>query len=522
MEEEILKTIREKGLLLEKDVYDLINGMDSSSARVFLDNLTKASGQKIITKSLLNKNFEVVREFVSNLFGESKEKVEGVFVKLGFSLEIKKESVALEKPLEKKTGNYQVFYSTIKNDKKLKVDDFVMCFRARYQQLQRILMQRPELQNLTAVNKIGNERRNYSIIGIVSEKRKTRNGHIIVKMEDLTGSISCLIRADREDAFNKAEELMLDDIVGIRASGDRNILFVHDIIFPDAIIYEKIKFNEDISIAFLSDMHVGGKYHLGRSFENFLNWINSDDENARKIKYIFIVGDNIDGVGIFPGQEALIKLKSMKEQYARLAEYLNKIPKNITLFMCPGQHDAARVAQPQPIISRKYAEPLYNIENLVLVSNPATIKLTEGNKEFKVLMYHGDSIHTFIHEIKELREMKAAKTPAKVIKHMLKRRHLDPFHSEAVYIPSADRDTLVISEVPDVFCTGEMHRVDIENYNGVLIITGSCWQGQTPHEEKVGSLPDPCKVPVLNLKTRELKILDFGVEEELKELHLKI
>ena len=130
-------------------------------------------------------------------------------------------------------------------------------------------------------------------------------------------------------------------------------------------------------------------------------------------------------------------------------------------------------------------------------------------------MYHGASIHTFINEIKELRTMKAHRCPAKAVEHMLKRRHLGPTHGDVVYIPNADKDPLVISEIPDVLCTGEVHRLDISNYNGILIITGSCWQAQTPFEEKVGNIPDPCKVPVLNLKTRELKIFDFGIEEEI-------
>lgn len=144
------------------------------------------------------------------------------------------------------------------------------------------------------------------------------------------------------------------------------------------------------------------------------------------------------------------------------------------------------------------------------------IKLLEKDKEFKVLMYHGASIHTFINEIKELREIKAHRCPARAVKHMLKRRHLAPTHSEVAYIPNAHKDPLVISEVPDVLCTGEVHRLDIENYNGTLIITGSCWQAQTPFEEKIGNIPDPAKVPILNLKTRELKILDFGDEDEVK------
>ncbi len=237
----------------------------------------------------------------------------------------------------------------------------------------------------------------------------------------------------------------------------------------------------------------------------------------QKVKYIFFSGDNVDGIGIFPGQEALLNLKSMKEQYELLASYLNKIPKGVTMFMCPGQHDAARVAEPQPAVSKRYAPQLYDIENLVLVTNPCLIKLLEGNKEFKILMYHGASMHSFINEIKELRELKAHKCPAKAVRHMLKRRHLAPSHGDVVYIPNWEKDPLVIHEVPDVLCTGEVHRLDIETYNGSLIITGSCWQGKTEFEEKIGNEPDPCKVPVMNLKTRELKIYDFSDEEEVEK-----
>ena len=183
------------------------------------------------------------------------------------------------------------------------------------------------------------------------------------------------------------------------------------------------------------------------------------------------------------------------------------------MFMCPGQHDAVRVAEPQPLISRKYAPELYEIENLVLVTNPTTVKLIEADKEFKILMYHGASIHSFINEVKELRVMKAHKCPAKAVKHMLKRRHLAPTHGDVTYIPTEDNDPLTILEVPDVLCTGEVHRMDIENYNGVLIITGSCWQAQTPFEEKIGNIPEPGKVCVLNLKTRELKLFDFLSED---------
>lgn len=515
MNPEVLKTIRERGLLLEKDIFDLLNNFDDAGiARTLLEGLERFSGQKIITKSALTKNFEYVQSLVNRLPGENKDILEKTFVKLGLSLEIRKEKEIVD---SMKKINFQVDCFDTSVSKKIEVSDFVGSFRSRYQQLQRILMNRPELQqNLVSINKISNNRQSLSIIGIVTEKRVTKAKNLIIRFEDLTGEISGVVKADNEEAFKKAEELQLDDIVGIRASGNRDLLFVFDIFFPDSFLATKTKFDEEICIAFLSDVHAGSTMHLGKNLEKFLEWINSDDETAGKIKYIFFTGDNVDGVGIFPSQEDSLALKSMKEQYALLASYLRKIPKHIQIFMCPGQHDAVRVAEPQPIIDNIYAPSLHELDNLVLVTNPTMVKLMENGKEFKVLMYHGASIHSLINNISELRIMKAHKTPAKAVGHMLKRRHLAPTHSTVTYIPNAAKDPLVISEVPDILATGEVHRLDIENYNGTLIITGSCWQSQTPFEEKVGNETDPCKVPVFNLHTRELKIFDFSDKEEEK------
>ena len=38
-------------------------------------------------------------------------------------------------------------------------------------------------------------------------------------------------------------------------------------------------------------------------FIRFLNWLSSNDELVRKIKFICICGDIIDGIGIFPNQD---------------------------------------------------------------------------------------------------------------------------------------------------------------------------------------------------------------------------
>lgn len=511
---EILKVIQERGLLLEKDIFDLVNSFsDVSLAKNFLEGLERFSGQKIITKSTLNKNFEFVKGLINSLPGENKVLLEKTFIKFGFSFEIRKEKEIINNCLTDQINktSFQVECFDTSVNKKIEVSDFVGNFRSRYQQIQKVLMNRPELQNnLVSINKISNNRQSLSIIGALIERRVTKNKNLMLRFEDLTGEISGVVKLNNENVFKKAEELILDDIVGIKASGDREILYIHDIFYPDAFLPEKTKFEEEVCIAFLSDVHAGSVMHLGKNMEKFLDWINSENEIAKKIKYIFFNGDNVDGVGIFPGQENLLSLKSMKEQYNLLAYYLKKIPKHIQMFMIPGQHDAVRVAEPQPIIDGAYASALYEIDNLNLLTNPALVRLFEKNKEFKVLMYHGASIHSFINSIPELRIIKAHKTPARAVEHMLKRRHLSPMHSQVTYIPNIDRDPLVISEVPDVLVTGEVHRLDIKNYNGILIITGSCWQSQTPFEERVGNETDPCKVAVLNLKTREIKVFDFS------------
>ena len=38
----------------------------------------------------------------------------------------------------------------------------------------------------------------------------------------------------------------------------------------------------------------------------------------------------------------------------------------------------------------------------------------------------------------------------------------------------------------------------------------------------MGEVPDPCKVPLFNLKTREVKIIDFSSSEVGEEVELEV
>ncbi len=525
MEQNILKLFIEKGFLLDKEMLDFLNELrDEEIANEIINKIAIISKEKIITKNLINQNFEKIRPILFELDSEKKKLVEKFFVNVSISVEVKKETILQDFSNEAKKNSFvKIISSPVIASQKLEVKDFVRYFRSRYVFLKNILQQKTELEGLTSIDKINSNKRNFSIIGIVSNKNVTKNKNIILEVEDLTGKIKLLINQTKEEVYRKAKEIVLDDVIGFKCSGSGDFLFVNDFFYPDCFLSERHRSEEEAYAVFISDIHIGSSNFLEKNFENFIDWISgvrcSENETkiVNKIRYLFVVGDTIDGVGIYPGQEKFLKIKDMKEQYNKLARYFKKIPSHISIIMCAGQHDGVRVAEPQPPIEKDFAEGLHNIPNLCLVSNPSMVEIggKNGRAGIKVQMYHGASMNSLINEIEELRLGNAHRNPAKAVKHLLLRRHLAPIHGLMTYIPDANEDSMLIKEVPDIITTADLHRTDIDKYNGVLIICNSCWQSITPFEEKVGNIPDPCKVPVLNLQTGAIRILDFSeVNEE--------
>jgi DNA polymerase II small subunit len=62
---------------------------------------------------------------------------------------------------------------------------------------------------------------------------------------------------------------------------------------------------------------------------------------------------------------------------------------------------------------------------------------------------------------------------------------------------------MVIDEVPDVFVMGHTHAFDVNNYKGVNLISAGTMQGQTDFQKRMGHKPDPGRVALINLKTRD-------------------
>ena len=187
---------------------------------------------------------------------------------------------------------------------------------------------------------------------------------------------------------------------------------------------------------------------------------------------------------------------------------------SIKIIICPGNHDAVRLAEPQPVLDKGFAKPLYELPNVTMVSNPSVVNIhaSEGFSGFDVLLYHGYSFDYYVANVDALRNAGGYDRADLIMKFMLKRRHLAPTHASTPYIPDCRQDALVIDRVPDIFATGHIHKSIAANYCATTMICGSCWQAKTAYQEKVGHHPEPSRVPIINLQTREVKILRFGKE----------
>jgi DNA polymerase II small subunit len=232
------------------------------------------------------------------------------------------------------------------------------------------------------------------------------------------------------------------------------------------------------------------------------------------VKYIFIVGDLVDGLGIYPDQEKDLSIKDIYAQYAACAELLKKIPGHIKIIACPGNHDAIRMSEPQAELYKDLAAPLWAMKNLIMVSNPAMVNI-HSSKDFPgfdVLLYHGYSFDYYVENVEEIRNNGGYNRADLIMKYLLQKRHLAPAHKSTLYIPDANQDSLVIEKIPDFFVTGHIHYSVAAAYRNITTICCSCWQRKTSFQEKMGHNPQPARVPVVNLKTRKVKILKFGKE----------
>lgn len=386
------------------------------------------------------------------------------------------------------------------------LENLISYFKSRYEKLANILSKRPELRNYTKVADIDDSQENLSLILMVREIRTSKNGHKIIEFEDDTGTISILFSHNNEELFAEAEKLVKDEVVGVIAnkSDDKGFAFGQQIIDPGVL---RIPDKEmDFGIVFLSDVHIGSLTFLEDAFQRFIDWINCEfgSEEQRKIaedvKYLVIGGDIVDGIGVYPNQDKELAIKDITEQYNEAARLLGNIRSDIKIIIAPGNHDASRVAEPQPAVPEEYAKALYELDNVEFISNPGVVSLDGIN----VLIYHGRSFDDLVMAVKEFTHERNDL----LMEELLKKRHLAPIYGERTPLASELEDYLVIDEVPDIFHTGHVHINTYRKFKGIHLINSGTFQTQTEFQKIYNIEPTPAEVPVIHKgKYKHLKFV---------------
>jgi DNA polymerase II small subunit len=180
-----------------------------------------------------------------------------------------------------------------------------------------------------------------------------------------------------------------------------------------------------------------------------------------------------------------------------------------------------RLSEPQLPLGTGFSLALTKIPNVTLVSNPAVVNVhalpEQGFSGMNVLMYHGYSYDYYGDTVESIRTSgkNISDRVGLIMKFLVQRRHLAPAHGSTLYIPDHEQDPLIMEQVPDIFVSGHIHKTAVISHRSVLMVSGSCFQGKTAFQEKVGHNPDPGVVPVINLKTRKVVLIDFSKAEML-------
>ena len=123
---------------------------------------------------------------------------------------------------------------------------------------------------------------------------------------------------------------MNDDVIGIVGRFDKNnpkMFWVDEVQYVDVLLNHQNKGGIDfdpISIAFISDVHMGSKYFLEETWDKMMYWLNTD-ALAKNIKYLVLSGDTVDGAGVYPGQDKNLSISNVYEQYQYCANKLDEL-----------------------------------------------------------------------------------------------------------------------------------------------------------------------------------------------------
>ncbi|MCE5214928.1 MAG: DNA-directed DNA polymerase II small subunit [Methanobacterium sp.] len=382
------------------------------------------------------------------------------------------------------------------------IKDFSAYFSSRYHKLKEMLQRKKDLKSPQPIQELENVQDTVNLIGMVNNIRNTKNNHKLIEVEDETGTASVLIHNENHSLFEDAERVVKDEVLGVLGTRKGSLVLASELINPGTPRIDEKPM--DFSVVFLSDTHIGSSTFLEDAFANFIKWMNGEygdaeqQKIANNVRYLVVAGDIVDGIGVYPHQDKELTIKDIYKQYEEAARLFGQI-EDVQIIITPGNHDAGRLAEPQPAINEEYAADLYKLKNVEFVSNPSLVSLDGLN----VLIYHGRSFDDFAMTVKGMSHQQTDL----IMKELLEKRHLAPIYGERTPLASEVEDHMVIEEVPHVFHTGHVHINSYKKYKGIHLINSGTFQSQTEFQKIYNIVPTCAQVPILNQGT--MKILKF-------------
>jgi DNA polymerase II small subunit len=453
-----------------------------------------------------------------------------LFIDRGFLETMKKEPCAEEKlpspvlsPVTSESRNsYRPYAKDVEDRVKVIIDptkticttgsikEYLEYFQDRFERLKKILRKRIDAKNAVPISVAlkAPAKSKLNIIGMITEKIEAKE-RLFLKIEDMESSATILVSPNlSHEIITKAQSLLLDQVVCISViKGKNDLLVAKDFILPEVPQKTPHKASEPVYAALTSDLHVGSKKFMEKEFDRLVLWLKGKRGNgnlrdiAGHIKYLVIAGDIVDGVGIYPNQMEELEIIDIYEQYREAAKLIEEIPEHIEVIVIPGNHDATRKALPQPALPKDYAEPLCEARKIISLGNPSTVSL----HDVELLLFHGRSLD----DVAAVAPNVSFDTPDKSMKLLLQGRHLAPIYGERTPIAPEKRDFMVIERVPDIFHAGHVHVLKCNQYRGTLIVNSGAWQMQTDFQQKMGLVPTPGIMPIVNLQTSKISTIDF-------------
>lgn len=478
MKNKVLKVCADGGKLLTSDALEYILDKDDPVAFTSM----------VLKKVLADKMFVNKKDLLDVLVGDS-------------PLETPKTALISPKRTISDIRVYKDSDITGESRSEGDIKDFLTFFKNRYYTTKDMIEARPDFQraiDISIAKTRTDANREHRIIGVVDGSNVTRNGHTLLTISDMSDVLKVLIP---KDSPLKSQSMIDDEVVGLvgKFNNERTLFIPSRIVRPITPRKTWEKSDTSSKVAFISDIHVGSNTFLTSQWEAMIKWIKENHEKEC-INYIVFPGDVVDGIGIYPGQENELIISDIYEQYTALGEHLKEIPDDIKMILQPGNHDAVRLAEPQPALPSVFTKNFDS--NVMMVGNPVSFEI-EGRV---ITSYHGKSLDDWIADVPRL----TYDRPIEAMKEMCMRRHLGPKYGGKNQISPENRDYLIMNYVPDIFVTGHVHKIDSGMYNGIRLLNASTFQDQTTFQKQHNFNPTPSVVPIVSLSDGHTRLQDFN------------